>query len=217
MSDNYFDSRFTHDPRREVLWRTLCDYYFNALVRPGDCVLELGAGYGTFINHVSGRRRIAVDAWPGMLSHLHPGVEGHVGSVDDLSFVDDTSVDFAFASNLFEHLLQTEFAAVLTQLRRVLTERGTLNILQPNFYYAYRRYFDDYTHRTIYSHTSLCDFLQAHRFEVVECRRKFLPLTITSRLPVSPTLIRAYLSSPWKPLAKQMLIRARVRRGVNPD
>ena len=59
---------------------------------------------------------------------------------------------------------------------------------------------------------SLCDFLEAHGFEVIDCQPRFLPLTIKSRLPVSPTLIRLYLASPLKPMGKQMLVRARPRR-----
>jgi hypothetical protein len=81
-------------------------------------------------------------------------------------------------------------------------------ILQPNYRRAYREYFDDYTHVAAYSHVSLQDFLEAHGFTVVENHAGFLPLTIKSRLPVSPHLIRLYLKLPWKPLAKQMLLRA---------
>ena len=108
-------------------------------------------------------------------------------------------MDFAFASNLFEHVSQEQFAEVLARLGTALSARGTLNILQPNYRYAFREYFDDYTHRTVYSHVSLCDFLEAHAFEVIECQPRFLPLTVKSRLPVSPTLIRLYLASPLKP------------------
>ena len=39
-----------------------------------------------------------------------------------------------------------------------------------------------------------------HGYDVIECRPRFLPLTLKSRLPVSASLIRLYLSSPWKPL-----------------
>jgi SAM-dependent methyltransferase len=213
MSDTgYFDTRFTHDPRRDLVWKTLCERHFSRLISATDCVLELGAGYGTFINNVTAARRIAVDQWSGFVAHLGPGVEGKVGNVTDLSFLEAASVNFAFASNLFEHITQDDFATVLEQLKRILAVEGTLNILQPNFYYAYREYFDDYTHRTIYTHTGLCDFLAAHGYNVIECQKGFLPLTLKSRMPVSKTLIRAYLASPWKPFAKQMLIRARVRR-----
>jgi SAM-dependent methyltransferase len=206
--DEYFQSRLPPDPRRQVLWRTLCATVFSKQVRPDHCVLELGAGYGDFINNIRARRRIALDLWPGFLRYLDPAVEGHVGPVSDLSFLQDRSIDFAFASNLFEHVPQTTFSAVLDQLREKLVPGGTLNILQPNYRYAYREYFDDYTHVTVYSDISLCDFLRANRFRIEECHPRFLPLTIKSRLPVSPILIRAYLRSPIKVLGKQMLISA---------
>jgi hypothetical protein len=208
----YFETRFAHDPRRETLWRVLWASVFRDWVSGQDSVLELGAGYCHFINQVEARRRIALDLWDGFRTFLKPGIEAHVGPVTDLSFLDARSVDFAFASNLFEHITHEELATVLNQLRNAFTERGTLNIVQPNYYYCYREYFDDYTHKTIYSHTSMTDFLEAHGYEVFDVRPRFLPLTVKSRLPVSAFLIRMYLMSPWKVMGKQMLIRARVRR-----
>jgi SAM-dependent methyltransferase len=208
MSREYFQTRLPYDPRREVLWRVLYRDYFSRLIADTDCVLELGAGYGHFINQVRTQKAIAVDSWEGFTDYLRPGIEARVGDVTDLSFLASSSIDFMFASNLFEHLSQNEFASVLSQLKRILASDGTLNLLQPNYYYASREYFDDYTHRTIYSHTSICDFLEANGYRVIECKPRFLPLTIKSRLPVSPFLIRLYLHSPWKPLGKQMFIRA---------
>jgi hypothetical protein len=61
----------------------------------------------------------------------------------------------------------------------------------------------------VYTHTSLTDFLEAHGYDVIECHPRFLPLTIKSRVPVWRLFIRLYLSSPWKPLGKQMFLRAR--------
>jgi ubiquinone/menaquinone biosynthesis C-methylase UbiE len=209
--DAYFQTRFTYDTRRDVLWRTLCEHHFSRIISESDCVLELGAGYGHFINHVKAKRRIALDSWDGFIQYLQPGIEGHIGSVTDLSFLASSSVDFVFASNLFEHISQEELASVLRQLERVMTSKGTLNIIQPNYYYSYREYFDDYTHRTVYTHTSMTDFLEAHGYRVIECRPRFLPLTLKSgRLPVSPLSIRIYLFYPWKPAGKQMFIRARL-------
>jgi hypothetical protein len=83
--------------------------------------------------------------------------------------------------------------------------------LQPNYRYAFREYFDDYTHITVWSHVSLADFLVANGFEIVELLPRFLPLTVKSRLPVWPFLIWAYLALPIKPLGKQMLVVAKVR------
>src|SRR5438552_8448854 len=98
----YFQTRFAPDPRRELLWHTLWRYHFARLVAPTDCVLELGAGYGCFINEVVAKKRIAVDAWSGFVDHLHSGVEARVGEVTELSFLSESSVNFVFASNLFE-------------------------------------------------------------------------------------------------------------------
>jgi SAM-dependent methyltransferase len=171
-------------------------------------VLELGAGYGYFINHIRCNRRIAVDKWPGFLRYVAPDVIAHVGEVTDLSFIPDKSLDFVFASNLVEHLTQGQFAMVLDELQKKLKPGGTLNLLQPNYRLAYREYFDDYTHVAVYSDRSLVDYLESHGFRVIDCRPRFLPLTVKSRLPVWPFLIRLYLWLPYKPLAKQMLVRA---------
>ena len=51
------------------------------------------------------------------MQHLDPGVEGYLGDVTDLRAIAPRSVDFVFASNLFEHLTQSGFGAVLGQLR----------------------------------------------------------------------------------------------------
>lgn len=211
MTEGYHTTRLAHDERRTVLWKTLVDAFFARLIPPDGCVVDLGCGHCDFINHVRAGRRIAVDLWPGFPAYAAPGVETVVAPVTELAFLDDASVDFVFASNLFEHLPQAEFASLLATLLRKLRPGGTLNILQPNYRYCYREYFDDYTHIAVYSHISLVDFLGANGFEAIQVAPRFLPLTIKSRLPVSSALIRAYLMSPIKPMGKQMLIRARAR------
>ena len=208
--DRYHETRLTFDERRETLWRCLWKYHFQRYVRPSDCVLELGAGYANFINNVAARRRIAVDIWPQFLDHLAPGVDGHIGDATELSFLEDDSVNFAFASNLVEHLTQEAFSRLLDQLKRKVVSGGLVAFLQPNFRYAFREYFDDYTHVTVYSHVSLCDFLNARGLEIVECVPRFAPLTIKSKFRVWPILIWLYLHSPIRPLGKQMLVVARV-------
>lgn len=208
----YHDTRFAADARRDVLWATLWRAYFRKRVSVDACVLDLGAGYGQFINNVVARRRIAVDVWPGLQSRVAPGVEAIVGDVSDLSAVESGVVDYAFASNLFEHLTQERLAATLGELRRALAPAGVLTVIQPNYAYAFREYFDDYTHVSVWTHVSLADFFRANGFEPDEIRPKFLPLTLKSRLPVNPLLIEAYLASPWKPLGKQMLLSARPLR-----
>lgn len=207
----YHGSRLTKDSRREIVWQCLWHYRFSAMVRPDDCVLDLGAGYGEFINSVVARRRIAVDSWDGFAAHLATGIEHRVGSVTSFDFLEDGSVDFAFASNLFEHLTRPELQQTLDALRPKLSGRGTLTIVQPNYRYAYREYFDDFDHKSVFTHVSLPDYLAANGYETFLVEPRFMPLSIKSRLPVSPLLIRAWLASPIKPGGKQMLVRARPR------
>ena len=210
--ESYHATRLAHDARRTILWRTLVESHFARLIPSDGCVLDLGCGHCDFINHVSARRRVAVDMWPGFPAYAAPGIETVVAAAGELEFLEDRSVDFAFASNLFEHLHQADFAAVLAMLRQKLSAGGTLNIVQPNYRYCSTEYFDDYTHVAVWSHVSLADFLSAHGFNPIEIVPRFLPLTIKSRLPVSAAMIRAYLASPFKPMGKQMLVRARVRK-----
>jgi hypothetical protein len=56
----------------------------------------------------------------------------------------------------------------------------TLSVIQPNFRYAYREYFDDYTHVAIFTHVSLCDVFRASGFDIVDVKPRFLPLSIKS-------------------------------------
>ena len=209
MSDLYHETRLQRDPRRTRVWRALWRYWFSKKIGAGDTVLDLGSGYGDFINTVIAKRRIATDQWPGLRDYAAPEVEVIIGSVDNIVGIAPASVDYAFASNLFEHLTQAQFATVLAHLKTLLSARGTLTMLQPNYRFAYREYFDDYTHVAVYSDISLADFLCAHGWDVLEVHPRFLPLTIKSRLPTWDILIGAYLNSPVKPMGKQMLLVAR--------
>lgn len=211
MTSSYHETRLAHDPRRDVVWKSLWRYHFRSLVPADSCVLDLGCGYGEFINNITARRRIGLDMWDGTAGHLEAGVEQIVSNVTNLDGIEDASVDFAFASNLFEHVTKEDFATTLDALRSKLSARGTLNILQPNYRYAYREYFDDYTHVSVFSHVSLADFLSANGYDVIDVKPRFLPLTVKSRVPVSPALIWLYLNSPIKPMGKQMFIRAQPR------
>lgn len=213
MNKGYHDSRLVHDAKRDTVWKALWQYFFANRINSDDCVLDLGSGYGDFINNVVARRRIAVDVWDGMAAYLDPGVEAIVSSVTNLLKVEDGSINYAFSSNLFEHLSKDQLAETLGQLKAKLAPGGTLTTLQPNYRYCASEYWDDFTHVTAWSHVSLADFLESQGFEVIEVRPRFLPLTVKSRLPVWPPLIAAYLASPIKPMGKQMLLVARVRLG----
>lgn len=207
--EGYFDTRLAQDPRREIVWTTLWDDVFSSYIPPDSTVVELGAGWCDFINAVTAKRRIAVDMWDGVTSAAATGVETHVGPAQDLSFLADHSVDAVFASNLLEHLERPDVEALVRESQRVLRPGGRLILVQPNFRLCAKRYFDDYTHVSVWSDVGMSQFLEAMGMEVEVVRGRFLPFSLKSRLPVSRALIRAYLRSPLKPGAGQMLIIAR--------
>jgi len=209
--DAYFTTRFAPDRRREVLWRHLTRHLAR-YIAPGASILELGAGYCYFINGVKGRRRVAVDLGEQVAACAAPGVEAVCA--DALGYLrgePSDSFDFVFASNFLEHFDWPVLTGLIAEIRRVLAPRGRLALVQPNFRLAPGRYFDDYTHRTVFTDVSLSDWLDASGFEVVECVPRFLPLTVKSRLGGLSFLVPLYLRSPWRPLAGQMFVLAERR------
>jgi len=87
--------------------------------------------------------------------------------------------------------------------------RRELLIIQPNFKYCYRNYFDDYTHVQIFTETSLADLLSVSGYRPEKVVARFLPFSLKSGGPKWPWLLHVYLALPWKPLARQMFIVAR--------
>src|SRR5262249_55222568 len=175
------------------LWRHLTAY-LTQFIPPGAAVLELGAGYCHFINRVPAARRVAVDIGPQIVDAAAAGVETHqTGALPFLQQTRTEQFDFILASNFFEHFESTELTALSPLLLRVLRPGGRLAVIQPNFRLAPRRYFDDYTHRTIFTDVSLRDWLESIGFDVVKEIPRFLPLTVKSRLGSFSFLIPLYL------------------------
>ena len=84
--------------------------------------------------------------------------------------------------------------------------------MQPNYRLSYKTYFDDPTHKKVFSDTALRAFLISFGFEIEMAKPRFLPFSLKSRpsiIPVLPIIIRAYLYSPIKPFAGQMLFVAK--------
>jgi SAM-dependent methyltransferase len=213
LGDQYFETRFRHDPKRAVVWREICRYLEARFIPSGATILDAGTGYGDFINHVRARRKVALDLSAAAAAHLAPDVEFHAHSCTAMPEFAAGTFDVVFASNVLEHLTREEVRAFLDEARRVLRPGGRLILVQPNFRYCAAQYFDDYTHVQIFTHVGLSDLLASLGFEVVHVAPRFLPLTMQSRTPKVGWLVRAYLHSPLKPFGAQMLVVARTRAG----
>ncbi len=122
--------------------------------------------------------------------------------------IPDETVDIVHASNFLEHFTDEDLHRIMNEIKRILKKGGKLILMQPNYRYSYKTYFDDPTHKKAFSHVSLESFLISYNFEIIKMIPKFLPFSLQSRpsfIPFFPFLARAYIYSPWKPFAGQML------------
>jgi SAM-dependent methyltransferase len=204
---SYHDVHLKEHPSRALVWRVVADYV-SPWIAPTDRVVEIGAGYCQWINAVEAARRVAVDSWPDFPRFAASGVETVVlDAAVHLSTLGSGTFDVALASNVLEHFDADSAASVVADVAALLKPHGRFIIVQPNFAYAYRHYFDDYTHRSVFTHVSLCNLLRAHGFDIEVSLPKFLPYSMRdTRWPIHAWMVRAYLASPFKPFAGQMLV-----------
>jgi SAM-dependent methyltransferase len=208
----YHAVHLTADPGRSVVWRVIAAHLSHWIPASAH-VLEIGAGYCDWINHVTAARRVAVDVWPDLSRHAAAGVESLTLDVGiDLRTLGERAFDVVLASNVLEHFEPDMAARVIADVSALLRPGGRVIVVQPNFRYAWRRYFDDYTHRSVFTHVSLAALLRSQGFEMELVQPRFLPYSMKGAGSlVRPWLVRAYLRSPFKPLAGQMLLISRKR------
>jgi ubiquinone/menaquinone biosynthesis C-methylase UbiE len=204
----YLQIRLDRTRQRRSVWIHICRY-LQRWIASTDEVLDLGAGWCDFSNNINARGVVAMDIDVTVKSAAAPHVRAEVGDCSDLRRFDSESFDVVFASNLLEHLDRSKATALLYEARRVLRPEGKLILLQPNFRLNPGRYFDDYTHVSIYTDQSLRDYLTSLGWQNVIVRARFLPLTMNSRASSLTFLVPWYMRSPIKPLAGQMLVVAR--------
>ncbi|MDX2359901.1 MAG: class I SAM-dependent methyltransferase [Crocinitomicaceae bacterium] len=205
---DYYETRFKFDKDRTKVWRALCEYLQQFTTKNG-AILEFGSGYCDFINNIEADKKYAVDIMADSQEYCKQEVQFFCEDICNKLPIEDRSIDMVFASNLFEHLNDEQLNAALTLIKVYLKKGGKLALVQPNYKYCYKHYFDDYTHVKVFSHISLTDFLESQGFTIERSEPKFIPFSMKSRLPKSYFLTKMYLKSPFRPSAKQMLVVAR--------
>jgi len=199
---------------RQQMWQVLCRDFFQRYIPPESSVLEVGAGYCEFINHIRAGRKTAVDLNPDTPHFAAPEVRVIAISSTDLSAITPGSMDIAFASNFFEHLSRADIVLTLRAVARVLKPGGRFLILQPNFRFCYRDYWMFFDHVTPLDDRSLVEALETNGFRAVAVLPRFLPYTTQSRLPKSVALLKVYLRVPlaWQIFGQQAFVVAETAR-----
>jgi SAM-dependent methyltransferase len=210
----YFSSRFKNKPERDVVWIHICRYIQKWI--PEDAVvLDIGAGYGNFINNIIAKKKYANDINKELPRYLDDNVIPIIGPCDKLSTIKSNTIDVVFASNLFEHLERDVVFRTLKEIKRVLKKGGSLIILQPNFKYCYKQFYDDYTHILPLTHTGMSDILRREGYSIVKCIPRLVPFSMDGSIPKIPYieklyfLVPLYLRSPIRPYAAAFLIVAK--------
>lgn len=194
---------------RRAVWRVLIDDFFQQFVRPTDTVLDLGCGYGEFINQIRCGKRFAMDLNPDMPRRVESGVQTLLQDCSTDWQLPDNSLDVVFTSNFFEHLPdKAALGRTLDQARRCLKPGGRLIALGPNIKYLPGAYWDFWDHYLPLTELSLREALENRSFKLEHCIAKFLPYTMAGGPRYPMFFLRAYLrlKPAWQLLGKQFLV-----------
>jgi SAM-dependent methyltransferase len=197
---------------RNRVWRILVGRFFSKFIPANATVLDLGCGYGEFINHVEAAWKYAMDLNPDSPAHLNSDVNFLFQDCSQHWQIPDHSLDVVFTSNFFEHLPdKTSLGKTLDEARRCLKPGGRLVAMGPNIKYLTEAYWDFWDHHIPLSDLSIREALETRGFTTEDCVDRFLPYTMSRKRPVPGFLIRAYLEIRpiWRFFGKQFLVVAR--------
>jgi SAM-dependent methyltransferase len=196
------------DYRRRV-WRVLINSFFQQYIPPNATVLDLGCGYGEFINQVKAATKYAMDLNPDAPRHLSADVEFIRQDCSQPWPVEEASLDVIFTSNFFEHLPdKNALGRTLDQAHKALHQGGQLIAIGPNIKLVPGSYWDFWDHYIPLTESSLSEALENRGFHIERKEQAFLPYTMAGKKPAPMPLIQIYLALPmlWPLIGKQFLV-----------
>ncbi len=205
-----YEMRFAGNARyRDAVWRVLTSQFFQRWIPPESTVLDVGAGWGEFINNISAKRKFALDLNDQAESHLNEDITFLNQKATEPWEIEPGSVDVIFSSNFLEHL--PDHAAVfqtIAHIRTCLKDQGKLILMGPNIKFTGTRYWDFWDHRVPLTEASLAEVLGMQHFSITICRDRFLPFTMAGGFNPPLVFLKLYLQVPlaWRVFGKQFLI-----------
>jgi SAM-dependent methyltransferase len=194
---------------RKEIWARLVRGFFQSLVPEQSTVLDLGCGYGEFINHVKAKKKYAMDLNPDSNARLNGDVQFFLHDCCLEWPLGPSSVDVVFTSNFFEHLpSKPMLSQVIENAVWCLSSGGRLICMGPNAKYLSGSYWDFWDHHIAVSDRSLQELLELKGLRIVRLWKKFLPFTMSNGFRPPPVFVTFYLELPWIwPLAgRQFLV-----------
>jgi SAM-dependent methyltransferase len=194
---------------RKRVWRVLLDSFFQKYVPRDGTILDLGCGYGEFINQVEAERKYAMDLNPDAPRYLSADVEFIQQDCSQPWAIEKESLDVIFTSNFFEHLPdKAALGRTLDQARQALRKGGQLIAMGPNAKLVPGAYWDFWDHYIPLTESSLGEALENRGFSITRKDPAFLPYTMAGKKPAPLAFVRLYLALPvvWPLFGKQFLV-----------
>jgi SAM-dependent methyltransferase len=206
-----YEHRFTSmlDYRTRV-WRILTSSFFQQFVEPDDTVLDLGCGYGEFINNIRCGKKYGMDLNRRSPEFLADNVTFLQQDCSTPWALPDASLDVVFTSNFFEHLPdKLSLRKTLREAHRCLKPGGSLIALGPNIKFVQGAYWDFWDHFLCLTELSLAEAMLNNGFQVQSSIPRFLPYSMVAQPQYPPSFVRLYLAFPvlWRFFGKQFLVR----------
>jgi len=159
----------------------LCKYLFDRFdMKKGQRLIEIGCGRGEFLYNFKelGLTVNGIDCEE-CASDFLKNIEIRCTDLEKGSIpFDDETFDVVFSKSVIEHMQDpTNF---LHEIHRILKTGGIAIIMTPDWVSNMKIYFDDYTHRTPFTVTSMQDALKMFGFRNV-CSELFYQLPILWR------------------------------------
>ena len=197
---------------RDQVWKILTREFFQAYVPKDGAVLDLGCGWGEFINNIEARVKYGMDLNPESERRLSPNVQFLKQDCSTAWALPDASLDVVFTSNFFEHLPTKEsLRATILQVRRCLRPGGTLICVGPNVKYVPGAYWDFWDHHLPLTELSLSELLDVTGFRVTTRTARFLPYSMSQGFAPPVVFVALYvrLQFLWRFFGKQFLVIAK--------
>ncbi len=205
-----YDLRFTTMLKyRMAVWQVLTGEFFQAYVPANATVLDLGCGYGEFINQIRCGAKYAMDLNPSAPQHLAKDVRFLQQDCSTRWQLPDESLDVVFTSNFFEHLPdKLALRNTLLEARRCLRPGGRLIALGPNIKYVQGAYWDFWDHFLCLTELSLGEALVNNGYRIHRSYARFLPYSMVGAPQFPLALVRLYLKlrPAWPLFGKQFLV-----------
>jgi SAM-dependent methyltransferase len=205
-----YDRRFAaRQEYRHRVWTVLTGQFFQRYVEPSATVLELGCGWGEFINQIRAGRKFGMDLNPSSPAHLAAGVTFLHQDCSQRWPLEDGSLDVVFTSNFFEHLPdKTSLGRTLAEAYRCLRPGGRIVCLGPNIRALAGAYWDFWDHYLPLTEHALEEGLELTGFEIAESHARFLPYTMSRDRHRPLWMLSLYLKLPvlWAIFGRQFLV-----------